>query len=101
MEKIKDNIAFIWFILSSIAVAALAYMFQKRGEKIATLVYEVQKNKIAHKLENAVSKLQEKEGNYGKAVSNYNDIKRRYGHLLPSPTTPPTDSSGKPGDGTT
>lgn len=78
MQKLKDNIAVVWFFISTIAVAAMAYFLHRKNIKISELVYEVQSNKIKHKLENAKEKAKESGEDYEKDNSDYTNLKRRY-----------------------
>lgn len=76
-----DKIAQGWFVLSTVVIAVLAYMFHRRGRKLSRLAYEVQRERLSAKLSTARKKAEESEVGREKARAKYDALLGRYSTL--------------------
>ena len=82
--KVGDFAAKYWLVGTSLVIAILYYVLQRRGETIADLQAQIQRQK----LENELKSLKEVETadaeKFNKSRSDYLALKRRYPHLFDS-----------------
>ena len=82
MEKLKDNLAMIWFVVSALALAVLTWVVHRKNVKISALVYDVQRTKLQAQIDKLDEKVEKNEITRTKARKRYNDLIRRHGQLL-------------------
>ncbi len=81
MKSLRDNLALVGFILSTTALAIVYYLFQRRGQKISELTYDLLKERLDTKLEAAKAKVT-KDGEHAKQSSDaYSSLLSRYDSL--------------------
>ncbi len=79
--KLSDKVANVWLVVSTIALAILAYLFHRQGRKLSSMAYTLQREKLAAKLRSAKEKRDRLEGNREKAQKDYDMLLRRYGDV--------------------
>lgn len=86
MKSLRDNIAVIGFVVSTLALALVYYLFQRRGQKISDLTYDLLKQRLDSKMEEARKQLHEAKqksqadsGSYAALLHRYERISKKLG----------------------
>lgn len=78
IQKIKDFFAKYWFIGSTLAIALLAFVAQRRGNTIKDLLFQIQRTKLGEKLKAISEKEAKDEAAYKENRDAYLALKRRH-----------------------
>jgi hypothetical protein len=94
MKSLLDKAAIVAFIISTLAVAVLLYLYDRRGRKIGELLYEVQKSKLDSKLKAAQEEVRKDGKLHADALAQYHRLLERYSALAQKlgVSTPRSDS---------
>jgi len=82
MQKIRDNLAMIWFVVSALALAVLTWVVHRKNVKISALVYDVQKSKLEAKIKTINEKAKKDNESFIESKREYAALRKRYGKLL-------------------
>lgn len=78
MKSVMDKIGTAWLIVTTVIIGVLSWLYHRRGQKLATAVYNVQKGKLETKLAVAKQKAKTTGVKREAAQKNYDNIRRRY-----------------------
>lgn len=81
-QKVKDFVAKYWFIISSLALAVLYFLYNRQGKKLASLYEEAQLNKTMKKIDNLVTNAKQSEEKRKQSFNDYLALKRRHPDVL-------------------
>lgn len=95
MKTLRDNLALLGFLISTLAVAILYYFYDRRGRKIQELLYDVQKERLDTKLKAAQEEVRKDGELHADALAQYHRLLERFKPLAQKlgVTTPRADSA--------
>jgi hypothetical protein len=78
----KDKLLRYWFIFSSLALAVMYFLFDRRGRKLHEALMDAERAKLNAKINKIVEKASESREGYERANEEYEVIKSRYSDVL-------------------
>ncbi len=81
MKTLRDNLAVILFLVSTVVIAVLYWMLGAKKRKIAELVYEIQKEELEDKLRTAQEEVRKDGTVHAEALANYHRLLERFAPL--------------------
>lgn len=82
IQKIEDFIKRWWFMLSSVALAVLYVMYDKRGRAISQVKADAERQILGAKLEGIREQSTKSRRDFDNAAKKYDDLKRTHADVL-------------------
>jgi molybdopterin synthase catalytic subunit len=81
MRTLRDNLAVVGFIVTTIGIAVMYWLLGQKNRKISELLYEIQKEELEDKLRSAQEEVRKDGELNAQALAHYHTLLSRYGAL--------------------
>lgn len=82
IQKIEDFVRRWWFALSSVALAILYVLYDKRGRRMDEIKADAERQVLGAKLQGIREQSTKSREDFNNAVKNYEDLRRIHGDVL-------------------